>query len=196
MKKKKRLGTAALGLRWLMDIVRYQSQGGHEETQRPKRCNRRLRKIRIKMANGGNNYKFSNAFPCVHIFIILTIIFIIIIFNIILTTTIIFIILTIRIKMANGGNNYKFSNAFPYVHVFIILTIIFIILTIRMKMANGGNDSAVVWQNPLTPNFEISFFCIFSIVTPMSFLCAYIEFILLTDFELSMVAKIVKIFKK
>ena len=31
------------------------------------------------MANGGNNYKFSNAFPYVHVFIILTIIFIIII---------------------------------------------------------------------------------------------------------------------
>ena len=33
------------------------------------------------------------------------------------------------------------------------------------------------------------FFAFFSIVTPMSFLCANLEFVLLTDFELSMVAK-------
>ena len=54
-------------------------------------------------------------------------------------------------------------------------------------------------------NFEISFFRIFSIVTQMSFLRANFEFVLLHNFELSMVAKpinsisvqnVVKKFKK
>ena len=65
--------------------------------------------------------------------------------------------------------------------------------------------SAVIWQNQLTPKFGISVFCIFSIVAPMSCLCANFEFALLTDFELFIVAKpinsifvqkVVKSFKK
>ena len=50
--------------------------------------------------------------------------------------------------------------------------------------------SAVIWQNPLTPTtLKIRFFAFFLNVTPMSFLRANIEFVFLTDFELSMVAK-------
>ena len=48
--------------------------------------------------------------------------------------------------------------------------------------------SAVIGKTHYLQNFENSFFCILSIVTLMS-LCANIEFVLQTDFELFVVAK-------
>ena len=80
-----------------------------------------------------------------------------------------------------------------------------VVLKHKFRVFHGTGNLLSSGKTHYLQNFEISFFCIFFIFTPMSFLSANIEFVLLTDFELSMVAKpinsisvqkVVKNFKK